>query len=90
MRQVREVIAEIRRGQDFTKRIALAGDDELTALSQDLNELLADVQNLVRTVNQSLLALDQSTQQLNQSARDTSQSMQLQQSETDMVAHRSH
>lgn len=86
VRQVREVIAEIRRGQDFTKRIALAGDDELTVLSQDLNELLADVQNLVRTVNQSLLALDQSTQQLNQSARDTSQSMQLQQSETDMVA----
>lgn len=86
VRQVRSVIAQIRRGQDFTQRIALAGDDELTALSLDLNDLLADVQNLVRTVNHSLQALDQSTQQLNQSAHNTNQSMQLQQSETDMVA----
>lgn len=86
VRQLRNVIADIRRGQDFTQRIEVQGDDELTALSVDLNALVGDVQNLVRTVNQSLLALDQSTQQLNQSARNTSQSMQLQQSETDMVA----
>jgi methyl-accepting chemotaxis protein len=86
VRQLRSVIADIRRDQDFTRRIDPQGDDELTALSVDLNALLSDVQNLVRTVNQSLLALDQSTQQLNQSARNTSQSMQLQQSETDMVA----
>ncbi len=86
VRQLRSVIADIRRGQDFTRRIEVQGDDELTALSVDLNALVGDVQTLVRTVNQSLQALDQSTQQLNQSARNTSQSMQLQQSETDMVA----
>ncbi|MDP5135969.1 HAMP domain-containing methyl-accepting chemotaxis protein [Rheinheimera baltica] len=79
-------IGLIRNNNDFRLRVAVAGNDEMTALATDFNAMLTDFQDLIKTVNQALEMLDVATNELARSTADTSRGMQEQQNETDMVA----
>ncbi|MDP5189055.1 methyl-accepting chemotaxis protein [Rheinheimera baltica] len=79
-------IGLIRNNNDFRLRVAIAGNDEMTALATDFNAMLTDFQDLIKTVNQALEMLDVATNELARSTADTSRGMQEQQNETDMVA----
>jgi len=83
---VSSTIGRIRAENDFRKRVAVEGNDEMTSLAQDFNSMLSDFQNLVNSVNQALEMLDQATADLAESTTATSRGMAQQQSESDMVA----
>ncbi|GAB2906182.1 methyl-accepting chemotaxis protein [Rheinheimera gaetbuli] len=84
--EVCQTIGLIRSKNDFRMRVDVSGKDEMTALATDFNSMLGDFQDLIKTVNQALEMLDIATNELAKSTSDTSSGMQLQQSETDMVA----
>lgn len=84
--QVQQTINAVTRDRNFTLRLDVQGQDEMTALGHDVNQMLSEVQQLVNSVNHALKMLDGASQELSQATNLTNNSMQQQQLETDMVA----
>ncbi|MDU0113610.1 methyl-accepting chemotaxis protein [Psychrosphaera aquimarina] len=83
---VRNAISHIRRNNDLTWLVKSKGKDELVELSTDVNSLVADFRNLIMNVNTALNTLDNSTDELASNTQNTLEGMELQFSESDMVA----
>jgi len=83
---VRNAISHIRRKNDLTWLVKSKGKDELVELATDVNSLVADFRNLITNVNSALVTLDHSTEELASNTQGTLEGMELQFTESDMVA----
>jgi methyl-accepting chemotaxis protein len=83
---VRNAISHIRKNNDLTWLVKSKGNDELVELATDVNSLVADFRNLITNVNSALLTLDNSTDELASNTQNTLEGMELQFTESDMVA----
>ena len=83
---VRNAISHIRRKNDLTWLVKSKGNDELVELATDVNSLVADFRSLITNVNSALVTLDSSTEELASNTQGTLEGMELQFTESDMVA----
>ncbi len=83
---VRNAISHIRTKNDLTWLVKSKGKDELVDLATDVNSLVADFRNLIMNVNSALDTLDNATEELASNTQGTLEGMELQFSESDMVA----
>ena len=86
LKQMSDVVNQIRETDNLTLRTALDGKDEITELSVFVDALLEAFQQLIINVNNALSTLNTATQNLSENVSHTRDGMLRQQAESDQVA----